>query len=59
MEYLQDGDLNQYLNSPLSEKEGQTIVFQILKGLRFMHELGFAHRDLKPAVCLLIFPRRD
>ena len=59
MEYLPDGDLNRYLNPPLSEREGQHIVFQILKGLRFMHELGFAHRDLKPAVGPSMFPGQD
>lgn len=50
MEYLPDGDLHRHLNSPLPENEGQYIVSQILEGLRFMHENGFAHRDLKPAV---------
>ena len=53
MEYLPDGNLHQYLSSPLSEKEGQHIVFQILEGLNFMHDKGFAHRALKPAVSLL------
>lgn len=57
MEYLPDGDLHKYLNSPLPEKEGRHIVSQILEGLRFMHEIGFAHRDLKPAVRLAIRPR--
>jgi serine/threonine protein kinase len=50
MEYLSDGDLHKHLGSSLSEREGQLIVFQILEGLHFMHENGFAHRDLKPAV---------
>ncbi len=54
MEYLPDGDLHQYLNSSLSESEGQLVVFQILEGLNCMHEHGFAHRDLKPAVCLTV-----
>ena len=54
MEYLPDGDLHKYLGSPLPEKEGQHIVFQILEGLEFMHDSGFAHRDLKPAVSLAV-----
>ena len=52
MEYLPNGDLHQYLSSPLPEKESQQIVLQILEGLHFMHDAGFAHRDLKPAVSL-------
>ena len=54
MEYLQHGDLHQYLTTPLPENEGQLIVAQILEGLHFMHDKGFAHRDLKPAVCQAI-----
>ena len=54
MEYLPNGDLHKYLTSPLPETEGQHIVFQILEGLDFMHDNGFAHRDLKPAVSLAI-----
>ena len=50
MEYLSGGDLQNYLGSPLPEKEGQRIVSQIVEGLHFMHDRGFAHRDLKPAV---------
>jgi serine/threonine protein kinase len=50
MEYLPDGDLHKYLGSPLPEIEGQHIVSQILEGLNFMHDKGFAHRDLKPAI---------
>jgi serine/threonine protein kinase len=52
MEYLPDGDLQKYLRSPLPEIEGQHIISQILEGLNFMHDKGFAHRDLKPAVRL-------
>lgn len=44
MEYLPDGDLHGYLRSPLPEGEGQNIVSQILEGLDFMHDNGFAHR---------------
>jgi serine/threonine protein kinase len=55
MEYLPYGDLQNHLSSPLHEAEGQNIILQILQGLSFMHESGFAHRDLKPAVSLFIF----
>jgi len=52
MEYFQHGDLQSYLSrsSPLPEYEAREITFQVLEGLSFMHEEGFAHRDLKPAV---------
>ena len=53
MEYLPYSDLHKYLSSSLPEKEGQHIVSQILEGLNFMHDNGFAHRDLKPAVSLI------
>lgn len=54
MEYLPNGDLHKYLGSPLLESEGQHIVSQVLEGLCFMHQNGFIHRDLKPAVSLAI-----
>ena len=50
MEYLPNGDLQNYLHSPLSEKEARHIAVQVLEGLQFMHDNGFTHRDLKPAV---------
>ncbi|KAK4495510.1 hypothetical protein PRZ48_013842 [Zasmidium cellare] len=49
MEYIQHRDLQQYLNAPLPQEEAKHITYQILEGLDFMHENGFAHRDLKPA----------
>lgn len=54
MEYLRLGDLHKNLGSPLPEHEGQQIVTQILEGLDFMHDNDFAHRDLKPAVRLIV-----
>jgi serine/threonine protein kinase len=52
MEYLLHGDLQHYLSPapPLPESEAQQITFQILEGLFFLHDNGFAHRDLKPGV---------
>ena len=54
MEYLPEGDLHKHLSSPLPENEAQHIVLQVLEGLHFMHDNGFTHRDLKPAVSLAI-----
>ena len=54
MEYLPNGDLQKFLGSPMPENEGANIITQISEGLQFMHDHGFAHRDLKPAVCLII-----
>ncbi|KAK7408671.1 hypothetical protein QQX98_009139 [Neonectria punicea] len=54
MEYCELGDLQNYLyNSPnqrLPEGEIQEIAHQVLAALSQMHDEGFAHRDLKPAV---------
>jgi serine/threonine protein kinase len=52
MEYCELGDLQGYLSShpPLPERESQEIMFQILEGVRYMHDHAFAHRDLKPAL---------
>ena len=52
MEYIPCGDLQKYMTKPLPETEAQQITFQVLEGLALMHENGFAHRDLKPAVSL-------
>lgn len=50
MEYMEHGDLQGYLSRPFHEEETKQIIFQLLEGLCFMHDNGFAHRDLKPAV---------
>ena len=54
MEYLPNGDLHQCLGSPLPESEAKQVISQVLEGLQFMHGKGFAHRDLKPAVSVII-----
>ncbi|KAN0083476.1 Protein kinase-like domain containing protein [Elaphomyces granulatus] len=55
MEYLELGDLHTYLDREprLPEHEAKEVTYQILDGLNFMHDNGFAHRDLKPNNILL------
>jgi serine/threonine protein kinase len=50
MEYATAGDLQRYIDRRFSEREVILITSQVLDGLQYMHEEGFAHRDLKPAV---------
>jgi serine/threonine protein kinase len=57
MDFHELGSLDKYLapkHAPLPEFEIKTILEQVLKGLEYMHELQFMHRDLKPAVCNLL-----
>lgn len=52
MEYLELGDLSFHLGKPIPQDEVLDITCQLLEGLKFMHDLGFVHRDLKPKVRL-------
>jgi serine/threonine protein kinase len=58
MEYCLYGDLYHYLShkSPLPVAEAQELTRQMLEGVYDMHENGFAHRDLKPAVSKYLIP---
>ncbi|KAI1133711.1 kinase-like domain-containing protein [Nemania abortiva] len=49
MEYCKLGDLARYLelNGRLAEGDANLITKQVLAGLNFMHNEGWAHRDLK------------
>jgi len=48
MEYLQGGTLNEASKIvKLSEKHVAFVAREMLKALKFIHEQGFAHRDLK------------
>ena len=50
MEHIEHQDLQRYLDRQFSERETNRIAFQVAKGLGFMHQNNFIHRDLKPAV---------
>ncbi|KAJ5714325.1 uncharacterized protein N7483_011506, partial [Penicillium malachiteum] len=47
-EYFPLGDLSQHMQLTIPENEVEEITTDVLQGLRIMHRLDFAHRDLKP-----------
>jgi serine/threonine protein kinase len=52
MEYLRLGDLARFRrdHGRFTEISTSAIMRQVLEGIRHMHDINFAHRDLKPAV---------
>ena len=52
---LMDTDLHQIIRSkqPLTDEHAQFFVYQLLRGLRFVHSGGVLHRDLKPSNLLV------
>lgn len=59
MEFIELGDLETCIQSPLDETQAGRIVVQVAKALEAMHTQGFVHRDLKPNVSNPQFPRND
>ncbi|MBZ0187700.1 MAG: serine/threonine protein kinase, partial [Candidatus Obscuribacterales bacterium] len=51
MEYVKGIELKQLIekNGPLTGKETETILLNIINGLDYAHKSGILHRDLKPA----------
>ncbi|KFY76901.1 hypothetical protein V499_03592 [Pseudogymnoascus sp. VKM F-103] len=56
MEYCRLGDLARIRNreGPFPEKTTGLVARQVLEGIKFMHEINFAHRDLKPGNILVV-----
>lgn len=54
---LMETDLHRviYSRQELSDDHIQYFVYQILRGLLFMHSANVIHRDLKPSNLLLVF----
>lgn len=52
---LMDTDLHQIIRSsqPLTNEHFQYFVYQVLRGLKFVHSANVLHRDLKPSNLLL------
>jgi serine/threonine protein kinase len=50
MEFIEHGDLNNYLNyhGTMPEPLTKEVIIQVLHGLEYIHKKGISHRDLKP-----------
>ncbi|KAF8417352.1 kinase-like domain-containing protein [Tirmania nivea] len=57
MEYMPDGDLGHYIKDfQWGENDAKIVAEQVLHALKFMHDNGVVHRDIKP---FNIFPKMD
>ena len=49
MEFVNGGDLEDRMKSPINHEELLQIIVQIAGGLDYAHQQGYVHRDIKPA----------
>ena len=59
MEYMQWGDLGNYIRDRWDEGDVAIVAHQLLCGLKYLHQNRITHRDLKPAVSTISFQSRD
>ena len=51
MEYIKGGSLTDYMKSNnfnFTERRAAELIYQLAKGLKYLHKYGIIHRDLKP-----------
>ncbi|RPB09020.1 kinase-like protein, partial [Morchella conica CCBAS932] len=55
-EFYRDGDLEDYLEDQgaLGDESAKRITKNLLEALRFLHEKGISHRDVKPENVLIV-----
>ncbi len=56
---LMEADLHQIIRSqqPLTEAHFQYFIYQILRGLKYIHSANVLHRDLKPGEFVVSFQK--
>ena len=53
LEYVNGGDLNQFMKNLPSTEQITRVLIGILEGLEYLHGQGIIHRDLKPSNILI------
>ena len=53
LEYCEKGDFRNILMKPLKEKYAKYFLYQMVNGLKHLHDLNIIHRDIKPSNILI------